>query len=114
MVLAAPVSGGKKKDNITRDDDRDGVVEVEIPLFQYEGTYVARWLHICCGCALTHHVTVALANSRLIGAPVLWMRWEVDNKLTHKNRIKQFGSDYWDPLGGFGAEFLREPGVRDW
>ena len=82
---------------VARDDDRDGVVEARIMLYEYEGIFIGTMIHVCCTDALTHLVEFYIHRESLLGLPVLSMRWTVDNEKTHQNRLKKFGPGYWHP-----------------
>ena len=59
---------------------------------------VARWIHICCDCALTHYVemknvySLGLDGRRCYGIEMMWV---VDSDMTRDNRIKKWGP-FWD------------------
>ena len=97
--LVNPLYAGKKRDNrIADDSDMDGVVEFAIPLYKPMSFY-----HECCGCGLTHLVSVHVIKGP-IGFPWIYMRWSVDNPKTHIARVHKFGPDYWKPDPRFSAE----------
>jgi len=70
------------------------VVEFSFPIWKSH-----TFAHICCGCALTHGVSTQVVLGPL-GFPWLHMRWEVDDRATHRGRMRKFGINYWqgDPL----------------
>jgi uncharacterized protein YceK len=92
----------KIKPRIARDDDRDGVVEIELPMTLYRDMLIGQMIHISCSDGFTHIVQFRLYDSRL-GFPVLYQRWTVDEKRTHEERLRMFGPGYWLPKDPFGA-----------
>ena len=87
------------------DSNRDGVVEFALPLFRLKN--IPGYVHICCGCALTHSVSAQIISGPL-GMPWVYMRWEVDDRATHMNRIRQLGPNYWR-LGPTTEDMYRDP-----
>lgn len=85
---------------ISRDDDRDGVVEAVISLFEYRGALYGAMIHISCSDGFTHRVDFIVYRSPLLGLPILWQRWTVDEELTHQERVRMFGPGY---------RFLQDP-----
>jgi hypothetical protein len=118
MMLASPVSGGKKKkinpdktvsvSGVLADTNRDGVVEFSVPLWR-----PFKFVHISCSDGYSHDVFTQVVLGP-VGLPRLYMRWKVNLERTHIERVKKFGPGYqWnDP--GFGAQFDRPPGEARW
>lgn len=110
-----PVPDHVDENGILQDSNGDGILEFSIPVLYSAGekaeqaTWYTSFVHICCGCALTHRVYV-----NFYFGPVgfrVWQRWEVLDQETHINRVRKFGPNYWrNPSGFFDHDhFMSDP-----
>ena len=114
LLLVNPIYGAKKNSRVVEDTDGDGIVEASIALFEYRGVYEGSLTHICCGCKLVHTVDFMVYRTRLLQAPALFMKWEVNEKRTHMERVMEFGPSYRHSIDPFAAEYDRYKRTPAW
>lgn len=105
------------KYGILHDGNQDGLLEFSISLYlkkhdNGQNVLFSSFIHICCGCALTHRVYINVYIGPL--GFRMAQRWVLLDKETHINRVRKWGPNYrqreefMNQLHPFGVGFTRD------